>query len=143
MSTSSTIAYVGAGASAALAVMAVVDQVSAHWTKDDVASHYGSYGLHPDPNLLTMLLIVALACAAVFFLWSARADQRGKTGLTRWLGLAVAVCGIAFALLASAASEYGGPVLVTIWRVLPWLVPVLALAHILTVKSPNSRRVSA
>ena len=44
------VAYSGAAVSAALAVLAIVDQTSAHWTRRDVASHYGSHGLDPDPN---------------------------------------------------------------------------------------------
>ena len=48
------VAYSGAAVSAVLAVLGIVDQVSTHWTRSDVASHYGSHGLDPDPNLLTI-----------------------------------------------------------------------------------------
>lgn len=63
----SGVAYSGGAVSALLAVLAIVDQSSAHWTRSDVATHYGSYGLHPDPNLLTTLLAVSFFCAALVF----------------------------------------------------------------------------
>ena len=39
------------------------------------------------------------------------------------------------ATLATFSSEYGGPVLVMFWRVLPWVVPMIAVADLMTIKS--------
>ena len=129
------VAYSGAAVSAALAVLAIVDQTSAHWTRRDVASHYGSHGLDPDPNLLTILLTVSFLCAALLFALGVRAQSRGKKGAARGLAITITVCGLAFATLATFSSEYGGPVLVMFWRVLPWVVPMIAVADLMTIKS--------
>lgn len=85
------VAYIGVAVSVALAVLAIVDQTSAHWTRSDVASHYGSHGLNPDPNLLTILLAVSFLCATLFFALEARTQSRGKKGAARGLAIAVAV----------------------------------------------------
>ena len=132
---SPAVAYSGAAVSAALAVLAIVDQMSAHWTRNDVASHYGSHGLDPDPNLLTILLTVSFLCATLFFALGVRAQSRGRKGVARGLAITIAVCGLAFAALATFSSEYGGPVMVMFWRVLPWIVPVIAVADLMTIKS--------
>lgn len=138
---SSGVAYSGGAVSALLAVLAIVDQSSAHWTRSDVATHYGSYGLHPDPNLLTTLLAVSFFCAALVFALGGRAQSRGKKGTARALLITVAVCGLAFAVLASLAAEYDGPVLVMVWRMLPWLVPAAAIAGLVAIKSPARKTV--
>ena len=64
-----------------------------------------------------------------------RAQSRGKKGAARGLAITIAVCGLAFATLATFSSEYGGPVLVMFWRVLPWVVPMIAVADLMTIKS--------
>ena len=131
------VAYSGAAVSAVLAVLAIVDQVSTHWTRSDVASHYGSHGLDPDPNLLTILLTVSFLCATLFLLWECVLScVAGKGSPAGWRST-IAVCGLAFAALATFSSEYGGPVMVMLWRVLPWVVPVIALADLMTIKSSD------
>lgn len=130
-----TVAYGGVAVSVVLVVLAIVDQTSVHWTRSDVASHYGSHGLDPDPNLLTTLLAVSFFCAALFFALGARAQSRGKKGAARGLAITIAVCGLAFAALATFSSEYDGPVLVMLWRALPWVVPMIAVADLMTIKS--------
>ena len=132
---SPAVAYSGGAGSAAHAGRAIVYPMSAHWTRNDVASHYGSHGLDPDPNLLTILLAVSFLCAALFFVLGGRAQSRGKKGVARGLAITVAVCGLAFAALVTFSSEYGGPVMVMFWRVLPWIVPVIAVADLMTIKS--------
>lgn len=131
----SAIAYGGAVASAVLAVLAIVDQTRAHWTRSNVTEHYGSHGLNPDPSVLTTLLAVAFLCATLFFVLGARAQSRGRKNTSRGLAITIAICGLAFAALATFASEYDAPVLVTLWRVLPWIIPVIAVADLATMKS--------
>ena len=91
--------------------------------------------MDPDPNLLTILLAVSFLCAALLFALGVRAQSRGKKGAARGLAITIAVCGLAFATLATFSSEYGGPVLVMFWRVLPWVVPMIAVADLMTIKS--------
>lgn len=128
MSTASTLTLTaGAIAAAGLTAVAVADQMSLGWTRADVAAHYGPFGHDPDPNILTSVLALVFACAAVMLAVASFSSMHGWHLLACGLVILVALGGAGFAAVTSFAAEFDGYVFTTFWRFVPWVVPALAL----------------
>lgn len=128
--TSSITLGIGVFLSVCLAAIAIADQITLGWTRADVVAHYGSFGRNPDPRILTAVLAVSFGCAAVFLATAMIATIKGWNLTALILVILVVVASVGFALLTTFAAEFEGYVLITFWRFVPWLVPVVALVSI-------------
>lgn len=105
----------------------MADQFWFHWTRQDVAAHYGRFGLSPDPNVLTSLLTFLFAGACLTFgviAWLSATGRRVTSRIVLGLGVCTSV---AVACLATFAAEYDGFVLPSLWRFAPWMLVIGAV----------------
>lgn len=124
---SSAAAWTTATLAFLLAALALADQFWFHWTRQDVAAHYGRFGLSPDPNVLTTLLTCLFAGACLTFGLVAWLSVTGRRITSRvFLGLGVCTA-VAVACLATFAAEYDGFVLTPLWRLAPWMLVIGAM----------------
>lgn len=130
----------GAVLSAELAALALADQSYLGWTRRAVAAHYGPFGLHPDPAVLTTVLAVLFVGGGLAFALTAWLVRRGRqAGAVVVSGLGV-VTGAGVASLLTCAHEYDGYVMITWWRLAPWglVVATIAICAVLIASRPGA-----
>lgn len=119
-SSSSSAAWSTATFAFLLAALALADQFWFHWTRQDVAAHYGRFGLNPDPNVLTILLTCLFVGACFTFVLVAMLSAAGRRVASRVI-IGLGLCtSVAVACLTTFAAEYDGFVLIWLWRFAPW-----------------------
>jgi hypothetical protein len=109
--------------SAALAVVALVDQVGGQSLAEHATALYEPHGKELAPGLLYGLLYTVAVVGAV--LWLLVARRRAA------LAIAVITINAGLALLLLTATEYGGQIFPPMWGALALLPPVAGVVALL------------
>ena len=110
--------------SAALAVVAIIDQVGGRSLADHVTVMYAPYGKQPDPDLLYGLVYAVAAVGALLWLAVIRA-VRARRRSASVVAVVVTAVTAALALLLFGASEYGTQIFPPLWGILA-ILPAVA-----------------
>jgi hypothetical protein len=110
--------------SAALAVVAIIDQAGGRSLADHVTAMYAPYGKQPDPDLLYGLVYAVAAVGALLWLAVIRA-VRARRRSASVLAVVVTAVTAALALLLFGASEYGTQIFPPLWGILA-ILPAVA-----------------
>ncbi|HEU5385273.1 MAG TPA: hypothetical protein VFV73_05165 [Streptosporangiaceae bacterium] len=110
--------------SAALAVVAIIDQAGGRSLADHVTAMYAPYGKRPDPDLIYGLVYAVAAVGALLWLAVIRAVRARRRPASVLAGVVTAVTA-ALALLLFGASEYGTQIFPPLWGILA-ILPAVA-----------------
>jgi len=110
--------------SAALAVVAIIDQAGGRSLADHVTAMYAPYGKQPDPDLLYGLVYAVAAVGALLWLAVIRA-VRARRRSASVLAVVVTAVTAALALLLFGVSEYGTQIFPPLWGILA-ILPAVA-----------------